>query len=775
MVTGRSPASRRDPVQHAPAGTPPYATTLILKPLDIIQRRDPAAREPGRRRWATTGAGPFVCCRRFGRPNDIPMLGRRSQTRYGMNDSRNPSGLGDALNEIVADHDGKKQLFVDPERLVGDIIHIDYTTANFLLHDKAKQAVGGVQQGCLLVAVRLDDTNQPDPGAPRLLLRALSSAPLPNDMNMRQARFDAAQRVADSAGNWDDDNVTDLFTLNLMRYSGVYCRILGSYQPPEAADAAWRFSSDIDNFYSGRGLKVYKPTGNDLEQLVNSARQSADAGMRTKIGHIRYATSTPADQAAVNVESEDFVAQRTALFGMTRTGKSNTVKIIANAVFEMRRPGHDIRVGQIIFDPDGEYANANSQDQGCLRNLGNHAWAQPGDVITYGLHPHPNDPDRSITKFNFYGDREPSSLTDDYGASESLSSLTQGKQILDDYLSGETAGYIKPFVSQDMVPPTEAAEQSDWVRYRRALLIYRSILAAAGYEPPNYSPSASRLFKKELRQVMAANSRMRSFANEAASSFASWSRAADFARAMSEFVETKEFNEFDNNQESEGGKKWSDSRLLDLLKIFNNTRGLNVLRSARVWHDSGAGSNYTDEIVDNLQNGRLVIVDQSTGDPKMNETAARDVMTAIFRTQQRAFINPESIGPTGELSKPPAVLVYVEEAHTLLPHDNKDMSNIWVRAAKEGAKFNIGIVYSTQEPSSVHANILKNTENWFITHLNNTDETRQLSKFNDFADFTDGIINVKEPGYVKMRTRSSRFTVPVQIDVFNAPTSESRP
>ena len=167
-----------------------------------------------------------------------------------------------------------------------------------------------------------------------------------------------------------------------------------------------------------------------------------------------------------------------------------------------------------------------------------------------------------------------------------------------------------------------------------------------------------------------------------------------------------------------------------------------------------------------------MIVDQSTGDPKMNETAARDVMKAIFRAQQHAFIHPEPVGDSGELSKPPAVLVYVEEAHTLLPRDSSDMSDVWVRSAKEGAKFNIGIVYSTQEPSSIHANILKNTENWFITHLNNTDETRQIAKFNDFSDFTDGIIAVNEPGYVKMRTRSSRFTVPAQIDIFEAPTAE---
>ena len=69
----------------------------------------------------------------------------------------------------------------------------------------------------------------------------------------------------------------------------------------------------------------------------------------------------------------------------------------------------------------------------------------------------------------------------------------------------------------------------------------------------------------------------------------------------------------------------------------------------------------------------------------------------------------------------------------------------------------------------MQANILKNTENWFIAHLNNTDETNQLRKFNDFADFTNGIINVREAGLIKVRTQSSPFTIPVYMDKFTAP------
>ena len=48
------------------------------------------------------------------------------------------------------------------------------------------------------------------------------------------------------------------------------------------------------------------------------------------------------------------------MFGKTRLGKSNVVKLLAQAIIDATES--DKTVGQLIFDINGEYANDNPQD-----------------------------------------------------------------------------------------------------------------------------------------------------------------------------------------------------------------------------------------------------------------------------------------------------------------------------------------------------------------------------------------------------------------------------
>lgn len=589
---------------------------------------------------------------------------------------------------------------------------------------------------------------------------------------MQNARFQAGQRASDSPHNWDENRNTDQFTLNQMRYAGLRCSILGTLRVAPFVDSGQgrlMFGGDIDNFYAGRGMKIYKPVGPALERIVNFSNHTEVASGRVRIGEIKYAAALDAarpESVSVLMTTRDVVAQRTALFGMTRTGKSNTVKTLARAVFKLRlQTSPPERVAQLIIDPNGEYANDNPQDDGCLRNVGHLDGATPDDVVTYGLTAHPNDPDRRITKMNFFGaelsPQPPQTVSE---LQPALQSLHMGKQIIDGRLETESAGYINAFRTTDMTAPPSVVDHGEHTRYRRALFVYRAVLRAAGFEPPQERVHVRGLFGAEIRKAMHDDPNLSGFVDQLTGDL-TWEAAAEFCRRLSTWFATGGGRAYDSKyQASHAGRSWSDDRLLGLLRIFENTRGVQALRECREWHQPDRNSDYTEDIVRDLAQGNLVILDQVLGDPVMNEQSAERIMAAIFTRQQRHFTKLDE----GHLDP---IIVYVEEAHTLLPRGSEeDTRNIWARTAKEGSKFKIGLVYSTQEPSSIQRNILRNTENWFIAHLNNTAETRELDQYNDFSDFSASIRRVKEAGLLKVRTMSSPYTLPVKIDRFVAPT-----
>lgn len=679
-----------------------------------------------------------------------------------------------------------------PRNAVGQVLLQDYDTATVAVHDFHRERAGGLARGAFLLA---GDAPAGDE-ASFVLLRVAGATRLSNQAATDDARLTAARDAvgrelwSEGLAKWVQDEVA---------LAGVEAHVLGTIT--SGPDRHLAFAEDVANYYSAHGAYAWKPGGELLERIVNLTHRGnsldfsglgiSARDIRVGVAHTRFAAADQGDESnpsrvAVRINPTDLLKRRTAFLGMSRSGKSNAMKIVARAVYLLRKRHNKLRVGQLIFDPNGEYAQDNPQDGRGLHRVHDLLDRdRDGEVATYGRYEVPSDPDRCITKINFFGNQIlPSLRTDRSGTERALEQLLVGRDLIRERLEGETGvRYIQSFRDADLSVPQELGDRGAATRYHRAVLVHRVALAAAGFERPPGQVDLAGLFGKAICDALSSTDNDRSdnvgiYASAAATlrqSSVSWDRMATACIALDTFINDKKstYNVFEEQyrRSSTSNQDWADPRLKAVLGIFRYPNGVRTFQDLRNQHSAKASSDYAEDIVNDLKDGKLVIVDQSVGNPKLNRQAAKRIMRKVFDAQQLMFTSPQA--------RPPwegHVLVYVEEAHNLLPQGGgRDvLSTVWARAAKEGGKMNLGMVLATQAPSSVLKEILSETDNWFISHLNSDAEARVVEGYQDFKHFVPQIRRISEPGFIRLRTLSAGYTVPVQLERFRPPRPERR-
>jgi DNA helicase HerA-like ATPase len=443
---------------------------------------------------------------------------------------------------------------------------------------------------------------------------------------------------------------------------------------------------------------------------------------------------------------------------MTRTGKSNTIKKIIQANEKMsagaplqlgkakEKPEEILSpfttdgkpkypIGQIIFDMNGEYANSNLQDAGtAIFDL------YKEKTVRYSII---EKPGFKVMKVNFFEE------------------IDAGFELIRAFprIADDSSRYVANFRSVILEKPGDyQSNRSAKERYDRKVGVYHCILAKAGFKPP-----------AGLKIKFSANKEVRAEVNAAVdpSTGMTPADAAEWWTTLWNIYESAQC--FTTYRQSKG-REWADDDLKALLVMLTRCRtsgggadcsGYLVLREISPQHTDTVQIPFEVDILDNLRQGQIIIADLSSGDEELQRMYSERITRHIFRDSMRRFT---------EATPNNFIQFYFEEAHNLFPKkEDKDLAQIYNRLAKEGAKLHLGLVFATQELSSISGNILKNTQNWFISHLNNEDEIRELRKYYDFGDFSDGLIRFSQDtdkGFARIKTYSNAFVVPAQVDKF---------
>ena len=175
-----------------------------------------------------------------------------------------------------------------------------------------------------------------------------------------------------------------------------------------------------------------------------------------------------------------------------------------------------------------------------------------------------------------------------------------------------------------------------------------------------------------------------------------------------------------------------------------------------------AQSKMLEDTIAYLKQGKTVIIDLSLKDNMDASIISTILVRNLFERNKANYTADKSVDVV-------KAIVFVEEAQNVLSDEFvKSNANPFVRVAKEGRKFGLGLVAITQRPSAISEEIRTQAENFFALHMGSTDDIHALVKSN--VNF-DGVIakfiqteTIK--GNLYMVSADQAFVLPIRVANF---------
>lgn len=230
----------------------------------------------------------------------------------------------------------------------------------------------------------------------------------------------------------------------------------------------------------------------------------------------------------------------------------------------------------------------------------------------------------------------------------------------------------------------------------------------------------------------------------------------------------------------EYGNKWVESIIIDkpLNSVKFNDATVNVLKRRMMYlldldfsdsqvfcngiFDLSAGESTIKSISDDLESFKTVIIDTSNFSGQIELLIGSLIATEVFNKYKHYKMQ-------GLLSEKPVMSIVLEEAPRVLGKDVLERgNNIFSSIAREGRKFNVGLIAITQLPSLIPREILANMNTKIILGTEMLNERQAIieSASQDLSSDSRNIAAL-DKGECIVSSNFSKFAIPIKISFFD--------